>query len=71
MSGNAEGGKKAAETNKKRYGENWYKEIGAKGGSKKGVRKGFAVHRALASVAGAKGGRISRRGAAKKKPGEE
>lgn len=71
MSGNAEGGKKAAETNKKRYGENWYKEIGSKGGSKKGVRKGFAVHRALASIAGAKGGRISKRGKKNAPRGEE
>ena len=71
MSGNAEGGKKAAETNKKRYGENWYKEIGSKGGSKKGVHKGFAVHRALASIAGAKGGRISKRGKKNAPRGEE
>ena len=61
MSGNAEDGKKAAETNRKRYGENWYKEIGAKGG-RNGHTGGFYANRELARVAGAKGGRISKRG---------
>lgn len=38
-------------------------ELGSKGGSAKcSVPKGFAANRVLASIAGAKGGRISRRG---------
>lgn len=60
MSGNVEGGKRAAATNKKRYGANFYKEIGAKGG-RNGHTGGFAANPKLASIAGRKGGRISSR----------
>jgi len=60
MSGNIIGGRKAASTNKRRYGDNWYAIIGAKGG-KKGHTGGFFANRELARIAGAKGGRISRR----------
>lgn len=66
MAGNKQGGLKAAATNKKRYGDGFYAKIGAKGG-RNGHTGGFAANRELASVAGAKGGRISRRGPAKKK----
>lgn len=66
MAGNKIGGMKARETNKRKYGENFYKNIGAEGG-KKGRTGGFHVNRELAKVAGAKGGRISRRGPAKPK----
>lgn len=61
------GGLKAAQTNKLRHGNDFYKRIGRKGGSKIDVRKGFAANPELAVIAGAKGGRISRRGAAKRK----
>ena len=60
MSGTKNGGLKAAATNRKRYGKNFYKHIGAKGG-RLGTTGGFAANPALAKVAGAKGGRISRR----------
>lgn len=60
MAGNKQGGLKAAATNKKRYGDGFYAKIGAKGG-RNGHTGGFAANRELASVAGAKGGRISRR----------
>lgn len=68
MSGTPEGGKKAATTNKKRYGNNFYKIQGAKGG-KLGKTGGFAyvnsagvpVGRLKASEAGRKGGKISKR----------
>ena len=60
MSGNRNGGMKAAATNKKRYGNGFYARIGAKGG-RNGHTGGFAANRELASVAGAKGGRISSR----------
>lgn len=63
-SGNKTGGLKAAATNKKRYGDGFYARIGAKGG-RNGHTGGFAANRELASIAGAKGGRISRRGRAK------
>lgn len=60
MSGNATGGKKAAQTNKQRYGIDFYKVIGSIGG-KNGVTGGFWNNRALARRAGAIGGRISKR----------
>ena len=65
MAGTKAGGKKAAATNKAKYGKSFYAEIGRKGG-KNGHTGGFAANPALAKIAGAKGGRISRRGKAKK-----
>jgi general stress protein YciG len=61
MAGTKEGGMKAAQTNKTKYGKSFYAMIGAKGGKKTGM-KGFALNRDLARAAGAKGGKISRRG---------
>ena len=61
MSGTIAGGKGAAATNKKKYGEDFYAKIGAKGG-KKGKTGGFWANRELAREAGRKGGLISRRG---------
>lgn len=60
MSGTVTGGKAAASTNKAKYGADFYAKIGAIGG-KKGRTGGFYANRELARVAGAKGGRISRR----------
>lgn len=60
MAGTIEGGKNAAATNKAKYGDDFYKRIGAKGG-KNGTTGGFAANHELARIAGAKGGRISRR----------
>ena len=60
MAGTKEGGKRAAATNKTRHGSDFYARIGAKGG-KLGRTGGFAANRDLARIAGAKGGRISRR----------
>lgn len=60
MAGTIEGGKKAAATNKIRYGKDFYGKIGAKGG-KLGRTGGFYANRELARIAGARGGRISRR----------
>ena len=60
MPGTVKGGKQAADTNKKKYGKDFYARIGAMGG-KKGTTGGFAANRDLARIAGAKGGRISRR----------
>lgn len=71
MAGTAQGGKNAAATNKAKYGDDFYKRIGQIGG-KKGRDGGFAytefvdgriidVGRERARLAGAKGGRISRR----------
>ncbi len=63
MAGTRAGGKAAAATNKKTYGDDFYRIIGAKGG-RLGRTGGFAANRELARIAGAKGGRISRRGKA-------
>ena len=59
MAGSREGGLKAA----RKILENdpdFYKKIGAKGG-RNGTTGGFATNRELARIAGAKGGKISRR----------
>ncbi len=60
MAGTKEGGRKAAETNKLKYGSDFYQKQGKIGGSAK-VPKGFALNKELARKAGAVGGRISRR----------
>lgn len=65
MAGTKAGGKKAAETNRKKYGNEFYINIGRKGGQN-GHTGGFAANPELAKIAGAKGGRISKRGKAKK-----
>lgn len=65
MAGTKLGGAKAAATNKKKYGKDFYARIGAMGG-KNGHTGGFYANRDLARLAGAKGGRISRRGRGKK-----
>ena len=61
MPGTKIGGIKARETNIKKYGREFYRTIGSKGGQN-GHTGGFAANPALARVAGAKGGKISRRG---------
>lgn len=58
------GGLKAKQTNYERHGRDFYKRIGQIGG-RNGHTGGFASNPELARLAGAKGGRISRRGRAK------
>lgn len=65
MSGTKAGGLKCALKNKELHGDDWYKIIGQIGGRVKGLKKGFAANPELAETAGAKGGRISRRGKSK------
>lgn len=60
MAGTKAGGVKAAAANKAKHGADFYARIGAKGG-KNGRTGGFAANPELARIAGAKGGRISRR----------
>jgi len=59
MGGNRTGGLKAAATNMKNDPD-FYKKIGAIGG-KNGKTGGFYANRELARIAGARGGRVSRR----------
>ena len=60
MAGTKSGGLSAAKTNKSKYGPDFYARIGSIGG-KKGHTGGFYKNRELARIAGARGGRISRR----------
>jgi len=66
MAGTKEGGRKAAATNKAKYGEDFYREMGRIGG-RNGHTGGFASNPELAKIAGSIGGKISKRGPAKKK----
>lgn len=61
MGGTKLGGQKAAVTNKKLYGPDFYAKIGQVGG-KNGKTGGFYANRELAAEAGRIGGRKSRRG---------
>ena len=66
MAGTIEGGRKAAITNKMKYGDDFYRGIGHKGGSKTSpTKRWWALHPELAKAAGAKGGAKSKRGKAK------
>lgn len=68
MSGTKSGGRKAAKTNIRLHGKDFYKRIGQIGGRNgKGPNYtgGFAANPELARIAGRKGGKKSRRGPAK------
>lgn len=65
MAGTLEGGRKAAATNKAKYGSDFYAVIGRKGG-RNGHTGGFFANPELARIAGAIGGRKSKRGPAKR-----
>lgn len=60
MPGTRQGGEKAAQTNKNRYGKEFYVRIGALGG-KISRGGGFAANPELAREAGRKGGLKSRK----------
>lgn len=62
MAGTKDGGAKCYNTIITRYGDNYYKAMGRKGGLVCGTKKGFAANIELARQAGRKGGKISRRG---------
>ncbi|MBW0282433.1 hypothetical protein ATN38_01995 [Rhodococcus sp. FH8] len=68
MSGTKAGGLKARDRNLAKDPD-FYKKIGAIGG-RLGTTGGFAADRKLARIAGAKGGRISKRGKKEVKDGE-
>ena len=56
MAGTTHGGKKTSETNKEKYGADYYKRIGAIGG-RNGTTGGFYGDPERAKLAGLKGGR--------------
>jgi general stress protein YciG len=60
MPGTVAGGRKAADTNRKRYGKTFYVRIGALGG-KKSTGGGFAANPELAREAGRKGGQARKK----------
>lgn len=60
MTGTPQGGRHAAATNKARYGENYYRNIGQLGG-RNSRNCGFAKNREMAREAGRKGGLNSHR----------
>ena len=66
MAGTKAGAKKASNTMKKRYGDDYYHRIGKVGGQN-GRTGGFYANREKARNAGAKGGRISSRAGIKSK----
>lgn len=61
MVGTKAGAIKTRATNYKKYGKDYYRELGRLGGKVKGILKGFALNPELAKKAGKKGGTISRR----------
>jgi len=61
MAGTKIGGQRAAATNLKKYGKDFYKNIGSIGG-KLGTTGGFHANRELARIAGRMGGLKSKRG---------
>lgn len=62
MAGTVTGGQRAAATNKKLYGEDFFRSIGSLGGRKSGIPKGFALmDPEKRKEAGRKGGSRSRR----------
>lgn len=63
MAGTRTGGLKASSTNRAKYGENFYKNIGSKGGSVITDKpKGFAANPELARRVGARIGLRTRKG---------
>lgn len=59
MSNTPEGARKAVQTLKTKYGQDYFCALGKVGGSRK-VSKGFGKNRLVAQAAGRKGGQISR-----------
>ena len=72
MAGNRDGGRKAAATNRAKYGPDFYKNIGRKGGinghdggfASKGLGKDGLTGTERAKIYGSIGGKVSRRGRA-------
>ena len=70
MSGTVAGGMKAKESFYEKYGRDYFKNIGRKGGEVCNPYKGFGSSQERAKRAGSIGGKLSKRGPAKKKKEE-
>ena len=70
MSGTVAGGMKAREIFYEKYGRDYFKNIGRKGGEVCNPYKGYGSSQERAKRAGSIGGKISKRGPAKKKKEE-
>ena len=57
MPGTQDGAYKSRDTIISRFGSDYYRKMGRKGGSVCGTKKGFAANRKLAQMAGRKGGK--------------
>lgn len=62
MAGSREGGLKASQIMKEKYGEDYYRELGRRGGKITGALKGFSVHPDKAKEYGKTAGKKSKRG---------
>lgn len=79
MAGTRDGGRKAAETNRAKYGPNFYSNIGRKGGvrghdggfASKGIGKDGLTGPERAKIYGSVGGKVSKRGRARVELTEE
>lgn len=63
-------GSKVRKTIEERYGKDYWRKIGSKGGKATGM-KGFALNPELARMAGKKGGKISTRAGIKNGEGKK
>ena len=70
MSGTVAGGMKAREVFYEKYGRDYFKNIGKRGGEVCNPYKGFGSSPERAKEAGRIGGKLSKRGPAKKKKEE-
>ncbi len=61
MGGTAEGNKKRVATIRKKYGDDFFVNLGRKYGKAKNPKKGFGSNPELARLAGQKGGRNGRK----------
>ena len=62
MAGSREGGLKASQIMKEKYGKDYYRELGRRGGKITGALKGFSVYPDKAKEYGKTAGKKSKRG---------
>lgn len=62
MAGSKKGGAKASQIMKEKYGEDYYRELGRRGGKNTGALKGFSAYPDKAKEYGKTAGKKSKRG---------